>query len=216
MVPNKPTTIAKPNFQGAAHNIILKGASTHWYTCKSKITAKARKPNHVFQSRVGLSTHINTLSTQVWAYFLSRKRPTCRATRVVAYERVDCIRSRKKTERKTVVVCSCEVWGKKTSAYLISTFNAFQWRVQSTGNASRDDFSSLGWRYWSQSSDLLNFYPFHLHGSAPLNISRCREPTNSSHKYLRVRTLKLKLKTPKMRRGTELEPWKGTWGLCII
>ena len=125
MVPNKPTTIAKPNFQGAAHNIILKGASTHWYTRKSKITAKARKPNHVFQSRVGLSTHINALSTQVWAYFLSRKRPTCRATRVVAFERVDCIRSRKKTERKTVVVCSCEVWGKKRQPTLFQHLTLF-------------------------------------------------------------------------------------------
>ena len=28
---------------------------------KSKIIIKARKPNHVFRSRVGMSTHINTL-----------------------------------------------------------------------------------------------------------------------------------------------------------
>ena len=98
--PNKATTIAKPNFQGAAHNIMQKGASTQRYTRKSKIIAKARKPNYVFQSRVGLSNHINTLISQDWAHFLSRKRPLCRATRVVAYERVDCIRSRKKTEKK--------------------------------------------------------------------------------------------------------------------
>jgi len=125
VVPNKPTTIAKPNFQGVTHNIIQKGASTQWYTRKSKIIAKARKPNHVFQSRVGLSTHINTLITQVWAYFLSRKRPLCRATRVVAYERVDCIRARKKTERKTVVVCSCEVWGKKCQPTLFQHLTLF-------------------------------------------------------------------------------------------
>ena len=84
--------------------------------------------------------------------------------------------------------CGMFLWSlrEKMSTYFISTFNTFQWRVQSTGNASRDDFSSLGWGYWSQTSDLLNFYPFDLHHSAPLN---------TSHKYLGVRTLKLKLKT---------------------
>ena len=71
------TTIAKPNFQAAAHNIIKKGAFTQRHTRKSKLIAKARKPNHVFRSGVGLSAHINTLISHVWAYFdeFSRKRP---------------------------------------------------------------------------------------------------------------------------------------------
>ena len=54
------TTIAKPNFQRAAHDIIQKGAFPRRHTCTSKIIAKARKANHVFRSREGLSTHINT------------------------------------------------------------------------------------------------------------------------------------------------------------
>ena len=38
-----------------------KGAFTQRHTRKSKIIiAKARKPNHVFRSHVGLSAHINT------------------------------------------------------------------------------------------------------------------------------------------------------------
>ena len=55
VAPYTATSIAKPNFQGAAHNIIHKGAFTQRHTPKSKIITKARKPNHVFRSPVGLS-----------------------------------------------------------------------------------------------------------------------------------------------------------------
>ena len=48
VVPNTATTIAKSNFQGATHNII--------HTLSYRHTREARKPNHVFRSRVGLST----------------------------------------------------------------------------------------------------------------------------------------------------------------
>ena len=61
VVPDRATTIVKPNFQGAAYNNIQKGAFTQRHTRKIKIISKARKPNHVFRSSVGLSTHINTL-----------------------------------------------------------------------------------------------------------------------------------------------------------
>ena len=99
VIPNTATTIAKPNLQGAAHNIIQKGAFTQSHTSKSKIIAKARKPNHVFRNRAGLSAHINPFISQFWAHFIdfTRKRPSLVRDRfvvqqrVVAYERVDCI-----------------------------------------------------------------------------------------------------------------------------
>ena len=50
------TTIAKPNFLGAAHNIIQKRTLPQRHTRESKNITKARKPNHVFRGRVGLST----------------------------------------------------------------------------------------------------------------------------------------------------------------
>ena len=69
MVPNTETTIAKPNFQGAARNIIQKGAFIQRDTRKSKIITKAGKPNHVFRSRVGLSTYINTIVILTLIFF---------------------------------------------------------------------------------------------------------------------------------------------------
>ena len=77
VVPNAATTIAKPNFQGVAHTIIQKGTFTQRHTCKSKIITKARKPNPIFWSREGLSTHVNKLINKFWAYFLdfSRQQP---------------------------------------------------------------------------------------------------------------------------------------------
>ena len=53
-------TIEKPNFQGATHNIMQKGAFTQRHTHESKSILRARKPEHVLRSRVGLSTLINT------------------------------------------------------------------------------------------------------------------------------------------------------------
>jgi len=60
LVPNTATTVAKPNFQGSAHNIIQKGVFTRRHTRTRQIITKARTPNAVFRSCVGLSTHINT------------------------------------------------------------------------------------------------------------------------------------------------------------
>ena len=60
VVPNTVKTICKPKFQGAANNILQKGAFTQRPTRKSNIIAKARKPNHVFRIRVGLSSQIYT------------------------------------------------------------------------------------------------------------------------------------------------------------
>ena len=59
LVPYTEITIAKPNFQGAAHNITQKRAFTQRHTRKSEIITQARKRNHVFRSRVGLSTNIH-------------------------------------------------------------------------------------------------------------------------------------------------------------
>ena len=50
------TTIAERNF-----NIMQKRAFTQRHTRENEIITKARKPNHVFRSRVGLSAHIHTI-----------------------------------------------------------------------------------------------------------------------------------------------------------
>ena len=69
VVPNTETTIANPNFQGAAHNIIQKGAFTQRHTRKRKIITKGEETKlripescrpvnpyqHVNQSGLGLS-----------------------------------------------------------------------------------------------------------------------------------------------------------------
>lgn len=52
VLPNTVKTICKPKFQGAANNILQKGAFTQRPTRKSNIIAKARKPNHVFSGVV--------------------------------------------------------------------------------------------------------------------------------------------------------------------
>ena len=59
VVPNTATTIAKWNFQGASHNIIQ------------------RKPNHVFQSQVGLST-ILTQRIAVYSNAMHVRLPTAK------------------------------------------------------------------------------------------------------------------------------------------
>ena len=54
VVPNKAPTTAKPNFQGAGHNIIRKGAFAQKHTRKRKTTTKTRKLIQEFRSCVGL------------------------------------------------------------------------------------------------------------------------------------------------------------------
>ena len=89
VVSNTATTIAKPNFQGAAHNTIQKWAFTRRHTDSREPNYNiGKKTNHLFQSHEGLSTHINTLISQVWAYFVdfSRKRPPPISDHFVLYE----------------------------------------------------------------------------------------------------------------------------------
>ena len=69
MVTNTATTITQSNLQGTAHIIKQKEALSEGRTRKSENITKARKPNHVFRSRVCLSAHINTFHKKSPWYF---------------------------------------------------------------------------------------------------------------------------------------------------
>ena len=60
---------------------------------KNKNESVSGEENVVYLLNVSLrGKYVVTLISQVWAYFVHfyRKRPLCRAPRVVTYERVDC------------------------------------------------------------------------------------------------------------------------------
>ena len=58
---------------------LQKGVFNQRHIRKSKIIIKARKPNHVFRSLVGLSIHINThVTTGMWGmfFYIRRQNPS--------------------------------------------------------------------------------------------------------------------------------------------